>query len=472
MKVFGTETEYFLGSTDEEDIDIDAAQDKAATFDEDQNEDPVTTKKEIDHIYAITGMDPSAWGEGDDTSPVVVTGGDEPDSGKGIESGDIETPEGIPPMLSRKAIEKAHVARVSKREEEASRDLARFFQSAIAATSKRVASSGFKPDPSKDARKQAEAILKKAFDPQEHLKGLVRAIAPHLAASFCVGAGAELELTKQAAVRKKARGWDGTKYSEDQPRDEAGRFGSGGGAGESTGSESSEPASQAKPLGEASASRAEDPAGFRRSLASAVETVTGRAAASLPDSGKITEVQMLPGLALGEANLTTGELTITKYTAEEADRFAKGERDETATRGMHVIVHEATHLAGPLTEQARTMQNQTIEEVTTEIVARKVMADEFGVKGKLIPAGKSHKFGAYQHVIKALVDKHAETKGIEKDKAADELVKASIAFRGRKETISDYRTGLFAFLKDLGYDEGDRSGIAVLQAAHDKFHGR
>lgn len=76
MKVFGTETEYFLGSTDEEDIDIDAAQDKAATFDEDQDEDPVTTKKEIDHIYAITGMDPSAWGDGDDTSPVVTSGSD------------------------------------------------------------------------------------------------------------------------------------------------------------------------------------------------------------------------------------------------------------------------------------------------------------------------------------------------------------------------------------------------------------
>jgi len=46
-----------------------------------------TTKEEIDYICAITGTDPSAWGDGDDTSPVVVTGDDEPDSGKGIESG-------------------------------------------------------------------------------------------------------------------------------------------------------------------------------------------------------------------------------------------------------------------------------------------------------------------------------------------------------------------------------------------------
>lgn len=153
--------------------------------------------------------------------------------GKGIESGDIETPEGIPPPLSRKAIEKAHIARVSKREEEASRDLARFFQGYTKIVAEQVAKSGFKLDPSKDSRKQAEAILKKAFDPKEHLKGLVRAIAPHLAASFCVGAGAELELTKQAAIRKKARGWTGSKYDPSQPRDEAGRFGSGGGSGES-----------------------------------------------------------------------------------------------------------------------------------------------------------------------------------------------------------------------------------------------
>jgi len=154
-------------------------------------------------------------------------GNEEPDT-KGIESGDVQTPEGIPPPLSRKAIEKAHVKRVTDAEGRASESIAQFFRDYVQQVARKVAKSGFNPDPSKDARKQAEAILKKAFDPKEHLKGLVRAIAPHLAASFCVGAGAELELTKQAAIRKKARGWDGRKYSEDQPRDEAGRFGSGG----------------------------------------------------------------------------------------------------------------------------------------------------------------------------------------------------------------------------------------------------
>lgn len=167
-----------------------------------------------DGLTGIDDPDDSGWSSTEEEEGEPA----EPDSGKGIESGDIETPEGIPPPLSRKAIEKAHVERVTAREEEASRDLARFFQGFVKNLSERVAKSGFKPDPSKDARKQAEAILKKAFDPKEHLKGLVRAIAPHLAASFCVGAGAELELTKQAAIRKKARGWTSTK--DDPPEKE------------------------------------------------------------------------------------------------------------------------------------------------------------------------------------------------------------------------------------------------------------
>lgn len=158
-----------------------------------------------DGLTGIDDPDDSGWvsAEDEEDEPDEAA---EPDSGKGIESGDIETPEGIPPPLSRKAIEKAHVARVSAREKEAAESLGDFFRGYVQSVARKVASSGFKPDPSKDARKQAEAILKKAFDPQEHLKGLVRAIAPHLAASFCVGAGAELELTKQAAIRKKARG--------------------------------------------------------------------------------------------------------------------------------------------------------------------------------------------------------------------------------------------------------------------------
>lgn len=59
MRVFGTETEYFLG--EREDMSIDEAQELASTKEEDQDEDPKTSEEEIAAIYAMTGMDPAAW---------------------------------------------------------------------------------------------------------------------------------------------------------------------------------------------------------------------------------------------------------------------------------------------------------------------------------------------------------------------------------------------------------------------------
>jgi len=59
MKVFGSDTEYFLG--EREDMDIEEAQKLASTMDEDQDEDPETSPEEIAAIYAMTGMDQSAW---------------------------------------------------------------------------------------------------------------------------------------------------------------------------------------------------------------------------------------------------------------------------------------------------------------------------------------------------------------------------------------------------------------------------
>jgi signal transduction histidine kinase len=45
MKVFGSDTEYFLG--DRKDMDIEEAQELASTKDEDQDEDPETSPEEI-----------------------------------------------------------------------------------------------------------------------------------------------------------------------------------------------------------------------------------------------------------------------------------------------------------------------------------------------------------------------------------------------------------------------------------------
>lgn len=61
MKVFGTDTEYFVGERSE--MSLAEANAMASTADEDQDEDPETTQEEIDAIYASVGLDPNIWDE-------------------------------------------------------------------------------------------------------------------------------------------------------------------------------------------------------------------------------------------------------------------------------------------------------------------------------------------------------------------------------------------------------------------------
>ncbi len=59
MKIFGSDTEYFVG--ERSDMGMEEAQRRASTQDEDQDEDPEVSQGEIDAIYAATGMDPNMW---------------------------------------------------------------------------------------------------------------------------------------------------------------------------------------------------------------------------------------------------------------------------------------------------------------------------------------------------------------------------------------------------------------------------
>ncbi len=219
------------------------------------------------------------------------------------------------------------------------------------------------------------------------------------------------------------------------------------------------------------------PEGVRKSARLAFKKITGQERPALEDSGKITEVDHIPGalFALGEANLGTGEIKMARHAAAELDRFNAGARDEPAIQGAHVLLHEEGHLQGPVAESARTMQVESIEEITNEIVARMVTAEQLGVAGKIIPNSARHRFGGYQRSIKATVDELAKQQGVSFDEAAKSLQSAAVKFRSRPERLTDYRTALYAFVSDLGYDPKDseqmRSALTVIQAGHKAYHG-
>lgn len=185
-------------------------------------------------------------------------------------------------------------------------------------------------------------------------------------------------------------------YDDDQPRDEDGRFASGGGGG----------ASKAKLL---------ESAGSRfaiNSIPAAVAQdnwngVRQRMEKSLSEAGmtrgdhKANDmfVATLPGGVLGAMN-TEGTIAISPQTRDRAHEFYKewdkdpeGVKDKLANldvndpehvalvdkaRGVHTIVHENIHAHGPLTADDWEGDGLAAEELTTEMASRVYMRDNFG----------------------------------------------------------------------------------------------
>jgi hypothetical protein len=185
---------------------------------------------------------------------------------------------------------------------------------------------------------------------------------------------------------------------------------------------------------------------------------------------KLIVVDRLDGVFdRGETNLETGEVKITKLTADEAGRFYKGDRDKYAIQAAMVPIHEAYHASGSVSEKARTMQVEAIEEATTEVLARDYMKSNFGLKHKLIPDKPDHHFGGYQKLIQAGVRSLAKETGQNFEAAAQQFTTASRLWRVRPRT-SDYRQALFSYFDDLGVSR--ESGIRITQAMSNAFHGR
>lgn len=262
----------------------------------------------------------------------------------------------------------------------------------------------------------------------------------------------------------------GVKYDPSQPRDEGGRWSDGGGTGGS-----------APDRGDGSGAQGtspSDPDDFSSLTPAATKAASDASRMTGAKDVSIKVVRHLDtAFAKGEANLETGEIKVTKATAEDIARFQSGERDEMAIQGMHVVVHEAEHVAGPVAESARIMQVEAIEEATTEIAARQALAKEYGIKDKIIPNKTAHRFGTYQKVIHAGVAKMAETESISHDQAAKRFTEASEAWRARGR-MTEFRPALDAFVSDLGFGKPDedferyRSGVAITDRMSAAYHGR
>lgn len=99
------------------------------------------------------------------------------------------------------------------------------------------------------------------------------------------------------------------------------------------------------------------------------------------------------------------------------DTFAAGD-------GMRVLVHEQIHGYGPVTRSLYTGQAAAIEEVATEVMARTVMREEFGLNLR-----SDHAYGAYRREIKATLDAIQEVGGVSVDDAWTVLERASLDFK-------------------------------------------
>lgn len=108
------------------------------------------------------------------------------------------------------------------------------------------------------------------------------------------------------------------------------------------------------------------------------------------------------------------------YTQPEAVRRAGGD-------GMRVLIHEQVHGYGPVTADLFSGPLAAIEEVATEVMARTVMREEFGLNLRSESAA-----GAYWPQIKATLSAIQGVGGVTVDEAWDVLERAALKFKSTK----------------------------------------
>ena len=97
-----------------------------------------------------------------------------------------------------------------------------------------------------------------------------------------------------------------------------------------------------------------------------------------------------------------------------------------------VLVHETTHSYGPMKQEAYRSAGMVVEEVSTEVLARRTMNENFGV-----PTSWSRRSGAYQKWIDPIIDQIQDTYDVPADEAWKILENASDTLKTMSEGGAD-----------------------------------
>lgn len=125
-------------------------------------------------------------------------------------------------------------------------------------------------------------------------------------------------------------------------------------------------------------------------------------------------------------NALDGTIKAQPILVNGAARFARGDRDEIAQMGMQALLHETVHSTSPLGVKAYAGAGRWIEEVTTEVAARRIAAD-LGADRYADVAATKH--GAYQTAVERVSGVISGTLGIDTKAAHALLEEASFAMR-------------------------------------------
>ena len=132
-----------------------------------------------------------------------------------------------------------------------------------------------------------------------------------------------------------------------------------------------------------------------------------------------------------------GVITVRPKHAKRSQLFLSGASDEKVPKfkqatSFHVLVHEAIHGHSPIRQEQFKGRYRLLEEATTELAARKVMVDGFGISW-----AQANEKGAYSEFVKALglgTKTALKRKGVsvpEGEAWADSLGEAAIEMRRR-----------------------------------------
>lgn len=112
--------------------------------------------------------------------------------------------------------------------------------------------------------------------------------------------------------------------------------------------------------------------------------------------------------------------------------------------GVRTVVHEVLHGFSPLEASAYRGAAGQVEEVTTEVMARVMSRDLFGIP--MI----GHAEGSYAHDIEAATEAIRELTGASHERAYEQLQTAAERFKRREVKVSRPEDAVWAFANDIG----------------------